>query len=342
MPRSSAVRGWKARTTADRTAHLSTASLSDGYAFKDSRPRRLRIRLTPLAPLHFGLILPNYGEPLDDKRLASAASAAEEAGFNSGWVTDHVLVPPEHAHVYGTIAEALASLGFLAARTERLELGVSALVVPQRNPLVVLKQLTTLDLLSRGRIVTAVTAGWMEREFQLLGADFERRGRLLDEWLDLTASVFEQMPGRVVYEGEFFSVDGWLAPALVRPGGPELWVAGVSRATLRRARHTGVWHPVALPPDELRPLAEELRGRRPDSRIVLRIGVSFGPEPKAGRDERGRHAIAGPPDWAVERLLEYVEAGCDGFVVNLDYDRPGLHERVLEFGERVAAPLRQR
>lgn len=297
--------------------------------------------VTSVPELHLGLILPNYGEALAGEGLAAAAAAAEQAGFDSGWVTDHLIVPAEHAPVYGTIAEALVSLGFLAAQTRRLELGVSALVVPQRNPLVALKQLVTLDLLSGGRIVTAVAAGWMEGEFALLGADFGRRGRLLDEWLDLTASAFDQMPGRIVYEGEFFSVDGWLAPALVRPGGPELWVAGVSRATLRRAARTGIWHPVALPPDALRPLAAELRGRRPDSRIVLRIGVSLGPEPKEGRDERGRHAIAGPPDWAVERLLEYVSVGCDGFVVNLEHDRDDLEERVLEFGEHVAIPLRQ-
>jgi alkanesulfonate monooxygenase SsuD/methylene tetrahydromethanopterin reductase-like flavin-dependent oxidoreductase (luciferase family) len=286
------------------------------------------------------LILPNYGESLDAERLASAAGAAEEAGFDSGWATDHLIVPPEHAPVYGSIAEPLVSLGFLAARTQRLELGVSALVVPQRNPLVALKQLATLDLLSNGRIVTAVAAGWMEGEFRLLGADFERRGRLLDEWLELAASVFEQAPGRVVYETESFAVDGWLAPALVRPGGPELWVAGVSQATLRRAARTGVWHPVALAPDELRPMAAELRERRPDARVVLRLGVSLRPEPRPGRDERGRHAIAGPPEWAAERLQEYVEAGCDGFVVNLDYDSPGLEERVHQFGEQVAPLLR--
>jgi alkanesulfonate monooxygenase SsuD/methylene tetrahydromethanopterin reductase-like flavin-dependent oxidoreductase (luciferase family) len=291
--------------------------------------------------VHLGLILPNYGESLAAERLSAAATSAEDAGFDSGWVTDHIVVPTEHAPIYGTIAEALVSLGFLAARTRRLELGVSALVVPQRNPLVVLRQLATLDLLSGGRIVTAVAAGWMEGEFAVLGADFRRRGRLLDEWLDLATSVFEQMPGRVTYEGEFFSVDGWLAPGLVRPGGPELWTAGVSDATLRRAARTGVWHPVALPPDELRPMAAELRRRRPDGRVVLRITVGFGPEARAGRDERGRHAIAGPPEWVVERLAEYVEAGCDGFVVNLEYDRPGLDDRILEFGERVAAPLRR-
>jgi len=277
------------------------------------------------------VILPNYGDALDADHLAAAAVAAEEAGFDSGWVTDHVLVPPEHAAVYGTIAEPLVALGFLAGRTRTLELGVSALVVPQRNPLVALKQLTTLDFLSGGRLVTAVAAGWMEGEFATLGASFEGRGRLLDDWLDAAAAVFDQMPGLVRWQGS----EGWLAPALVRPGGPELWVAGVSRATLRRAAKTGVWHPVALPVDELRPMAAELRKRRPDARIVLRIGVSFAPEPRPGRDERGRHALAGPPESVAERLAEYVDAGCTGFVVNLEHERRGLEERIHRFAEEV-------
>ena len=288
-----------------------------------------------MALRHLGLILPNYGGGLDADRLAASAVAAEEAGFDSGWVTDHLLVPPEHAPIYGTITEPLVSLGFLAARTRRLELGVSALVVPQRQPLVALKQLTTLDLLSGGRIVTAVAAGWMQGEFATLGASFEAPGRLLDEWLDAARAAFEQMPGLVRWHGPLLSFEGWLAPALVRPGGPELWVAGVSRATLRRAEKTGVWHPVALPPGELRPMAATLRERRPDARVILRIGVSFAPEPATGRDERGRHAIAGPPEWIAERLSEYVVAGADGFVVNLEHDRPGLEERVRRFAEEV-------
>jgi alkanesulfonate monooxygenase SsuD/methylene tetrahydromethanopterin reductase-like flavin-dependent oxidoreductase (luciferase family) len=285
--------------------------------------------------LHLGLILPNYGEGLEAERLAASAVAAEEAGFDSGWVTDHLVVPDEHAPVYGSIAEAVVSLGFLAGRTRRLLLGVSALIVPARNPLVALKQLTTLDLLSGGRIVTAVAAGWMEEEFATLRAPFAQRGRLLDEWLDLAAAAFEQMPGRVRFEGELLSVDGWLAPALVRPGGPELWVAGVSPATLRRAAKTGVWHPVALSPEELRRMAGDF-----DVRVVLRIGVYFADEPRTGEDERGRLAVEGPPEWVAQRLAEYVEAGCDGFVVNLDYEREGLEERVHRFAEEVAPLLR--
>ncbi|MDQ3890610.1 MAG: LLM class flavin-dependent oxidoreductase [Actinomycetota bacterium] len=284
---------------------------------------------------HFGLILPNYGSELSLERLVGAAEAAEDAGFDSGWVTDHILVPDEHAHVYGTISEALVSLGYLSARTSRLDLGVSALVVPQRSPLVALKQLTSLDFLSGGRIVTAVAAGWMEGEFETLGASFDERGKLLDEWLAAALSVFEQMPGHVEYDGRLLSFEGWLAPGLVRPGGPELWVAGVSSATLRRAAITGVWHPVALPPEKVRAMAAQLRTRRADSRVVLRISVFLERERRAGQDERGRHAIAGPPDWIAERLVEYLAAGCNGFVVNLDYARPGLDERVARFAEDV-------
>jgi alkanesulfonate monooxygenase SsuD/methylene tetrahydromethanopterin reductase-like flavin-dependent oxidoreductase (luciferase family) len=291
-----------------------------------------------VARLHLGVILPNYGEALDAERLANVAAVAEQAGFDSGWVTDHLLVPADQAGTYGTIAEALVSLGFLAGRTRRLQLGVSALVIPQRQPLVALKQLTTLDFLSGGRIVTAVAAGWMEAEFATLQAEYERRGELLNQWLRLAPAVFEQMPGHVRVEGPP-ALDGWMAPPLVRAGGPELWVAGVSRATLRRAEMTGVWHPVALPPDELRTMAGELRERRPDSRIVLRISVYITPNPQTAGDERGRHAIAGPPEWVAERLREYVEAGCDGFVVNLGHASPDLADRVERFAEDVVPLL---
>ena len=292
-----------------------------------------------MSSLHLGVILPNYGTALRAEALADVAVAAEDAGFDSAWVTDHLIVPAEHAPVYGTIAEALVSLGFLAGRTRRLELGVSALVVPQRNPLVALKQLTTLDFLSGGRIVTAVTAGWMEPEFAILGAAYDGRGRLLDEWIDLAQSVFRQMPGHVRYQGRALALDGWLAPALARPGGPELWVAGVSRATLRRAAVTGVWHPVALPSDELASMAAELRARRPDGRVILRIGVYLDREPGT-RDERGRHALAGAPDRVAASLREYVDAGADGFVVNLDHHEPGLEGRLRRFAAEVAPLVR--
>ena len=120
-------------------------------------------------------------------------------------------------------------------------------------------------------------------------------GRLLDEWLELARSVFAQEAGLVEHGGGLVVDDAWMAPGPGRAGGPELWVAGVSKFTLARASQTGVWHPVALPPGRLATVAADFRRRRTDGRIVLRINVSFAPEPdRDGTDERGRHAIAGP------------------------------------------------
>ena len=105
----------------------------------------------------------------------------------------------------------------------------------------------------------------------------------------------------------------------------------MSRATVRRAARTGVWHPVALAPEELRTLAKGF-----DGRTILRISAYFAAEPKSGEDERGRHAVEGPPEWIAERLREY---DCDGFVVNLGHDSPDLEERVRRFGAEVAPLL---
>ncbi len=291
--------------------------------------------------LHFGLILPNYGDALSSERLVSSARAAEQAGFDSGWVTDHLLVPAEYASTYGTITEALVTVGFLAGQTERLELGVSALVVPQRNPYAVLKQIVSLDYLSGGRIVMAVAAGWMKDEFTTLGVPFDGRGKLLDEWLALARASFDQPAGPVKHVGGLPLRDAWLAPNSARSGGPELWVAGVSQVTLARAAKTGVWHPVALTPARLATMAADFRQRRADGRVILRINAHFSPEPdRGGTDERGRHAITGPSEWIAERLDEYVESGCDGFVLNLGHDAPALEERTQRFAEEVR-PLLQ-
>ena len=286
---------------------------------------------------HLGVVLPNYGGAFDPGRLAAAADAAEAAGLDSGWLTDHVLVPSRHAGIYGTITEALVTAGFLAGRTRRLRLGTSALVVPQREPLLTLKQLVSLDVLSGGRLITAVAAGWMEEEFRTLGASFADRGRRLDEWLDLAGELLRQAPGRVLADGPVPVSDAWLAPAPSRPEGLELWVAGVSRHTLRRAAKTGVWHPVALPLRELRSMAVAFRELVPEGRVVLRLAVAIQDRlEEEATDDRGRHMVAGPASWVAEQLNDYLEGGADGFVVDLDHNRPGLEDRIAAF----AADLR--
>lgn len=289
---------------------------------------------------HLGLILPNYGAGLDPGVLEAAARGAEEARFDSGWLTDHVIVPQAMASIYGTVSEALVTLGYLAGRTRTLKLGVSALIVPLREPLLALKQLISLDFLSSGRVVTAVAAGWLEEEFATIGSSFSDRGRRLDEWLSLATEAFRRAPGPLRFEGEDVTVrDGWLAPGPAG-GGPELWVAGVTKASIRRAAGTGVWHPVALTPDQVRAGAERLRARRADGRVILRLSVYFGPRPVPdATDERGRPAVEGPSGWIAEKLSEFLAAGCDGFVVNLGHDAQDLQARIQRFGEEIAPRL---
>src|SRR5215217_9162669 len=289
---------------------------------------------------HLGVVLPNYGETFDLGRLTAAAVAADEAGLDSGWMTDHVMVPSRHAGIYGTITEALVTVGFLAGRTQRLRLGTSALIVPQREPLLTLKQLISLDVLSGGRLITAVAAGWMEEEFRTLGASFADRGRRLDDWLDLAGDLLRQAPGPVGAEDPIPVSDAWLAPAPTRTEGLELWVAGVSRHTLRRAAKTGVWHPVALPLRELRPMAAAFREQVPEGRVVLRLAVAVQDRlDEQDTDDRGRHMVAGPASWVAEQLNDYLEGGADGFVVDLAHDAPGLEERIASFAAEVALRL---
>ena len=292
--------------------------------------------LEPMDAPHLGVVLPNYGDAFDPGRLTAAAAAAEEVGLDSSWMTDHVLAPSQHARIYGTITEALVTAGFLAGRTGRLRLGVSALIVPQREPLLTLKQLVSLDVLSGGRLITAVAAGWMEEEFETLGANFSDRGRRLDEWLDLAGDLLRQAPGRVLSDGPVPVSDAWLAPAPTRPEGLELWVAGVSRHTLRRAAKTGVWHPVALPLRELRTMAAGFRDLVPEGRVVLRLAVRVQDRlEEEATDDRGRHMVAGPAAWVAEQLNDYLEGGTDGFVVDLDHNRSGLEDRIAAFAADV-------
>ena len=289
---------------------------------------------------HLGVVLPNYGEAFDPGRLTAAAVAAEEAGLDSGWMTDHVLPPARHAPIYGTIAEALVTVGWLAGQTSRLRLGVSALIVPQREPLLTLKQLVTLDVLSGGRLVTAVAAGWMEEEFETLGASFPDRGRRLDDWLDLAGDLVGQAPGRVLADGPVPVSDAWLAPAPTRSAGLELWVAGTSRHTLRRAAKTGVWHPVALPLRELRSMAATFRAQVPEGRVVLRLAVTLQDRlEEDAADDRGRHMVAGPARWVAEQLNDYLEGGADGFVVDLGHGTAGLEDRIARFAAEVRPEL---
>lgn len=189
--------------------------------------------------MDFGVCLPNFsfGVKPSKANIVEIAQAAERLNYNSVWVSDHILVSKEKPR-YGHIYEVLITLAYLAGITQRVRLGTSILVVPQRDAILAAKQIATLDDLSDGRVILGVGVGWMDDEFQNLGADFHNRGRHTNEALRLMKALWQDDDPQ--FEGEFYSFKNVLfGPKPVQPGGPPVWVGGASNAAFKRIELLG-------------------------------------------------------------------------------------------------------
>jgi len=184
-------------------------------------------------------------------QILEAARSAERWGFAYVSCSDHVAVPVSRAPAMGpTWYDAGSTLGYVAGATTRIGLLSHILVLPYRHPLVVAKQYGTLDHLSGGRVILGVGSGHLKAEFRTLGADFDRRGKVSDEYIEAIAAAWTSDVAR--FEGEtvaFRDVMVW--PRVARQPRPPIWVGGNSRAAVRRAaRHADGWVPWELTPED--------------------------------------------------------------------------------------------
>jgi len=174
--------------------------------------------------------------PEDTVRLARLA---EELGYRSWWAGDHVVLPsprtPDSPMApTDPILDPLVHLGYVAAVTERIELATGIVILPQRNPVVLAKQAASLDVLSGGRLMLGVGAGYLEPEMAAVGVSLAERGRRTDEYIDAMTALWTSPTPE--YHGRFVSFDHVDAhPRPVRPGGVKIVVGGHSPAALRRA-----------------------------------------------------------------------------------------------------------
>jgi probable F420-dependent oxidoreductase len=287
----------------------------------------------------FGLCLPNYGPATGAEAIRQVAVAAEAAGYDSVWSTDHLLVPEEHAPTFGRVIEALVTLGYLAGVTNRLILGTSVLVLPQRDPILVAKQAAAIDQLSGGRLILGVGSGWMEGEFDYLGVDFRQRGRISDEWLDVLYTLWRE--SRPAFQGERIQFDNAVfEPKPIQAGGPPVWIGGNSDAAMRRAAtKADGWHPGGLDPAALAEYAGEVRrmaGERPLT-ISLRLQVALdGKTSHDMTDRGGRLRLGGPATAVIDTLHQYVAAGLDHLVC---YFPQSTTTELLTHLERFAAEV---
>jgi probable F420-dependent oxidoreductase len=176
----------------------------------------------------FGVFLPTYIWPDDGphraRNIVTFARRVEELGFDSLFVTDHLL---SAKHFYSaSFLEPLSTLAVVAGVTERVRLGQSVLVLPTRNPVVLAKELATLQYLSENRFILGAGVGWNQAEFLSTGGDKSQRGKRTDELLDIAIPLLEGET--VTYHGRYFSVDEVsIEPRPERR--PELWVGGGSQ-----------------------------------------------------------------------------------------------------------------
>ncbi|MGI5131776.1 LLM class F420-dependent oxidoreductase [Pseudonocardia sp. CA-107938] len=222
-----------------------------------------------------GIFLHNHTIATDPAAAVEIAVRAEELGYDSVWAAEHVVLPsprvrPSPMEPEDPIADPLVLLAHLAARTERVLLGTGVLVLPQRNPLVLAKQLATLDVLSRGRLVVGVGAGYLEPELTAIGVPMAERGARTDAYLAAMRSLWEDEKPHA--DGPFVSFSGVDAhPRPVQRPLPVV-IGGESPAAWRRtARFAQGWYGFRLSPDEV---VEQVAGLRRAMAPLPQISVT--------------------------------------------------------------------
>jgi probable F420-dependent oxidoreductase len=238
--------------------------------------------------MKFGVCVPNYGDTSSPEGLRAVATEAEKLGYDSVWTTDHILMPQRSGTPYERILDSIVSLGYLAPLTRVLKLGISSLVTPMRNPVVVAKQLATLDQLSGGRLILVTSAGWNEPEFTHLGSNFHDRGKRLDESIRLFRELWG---GADNFRSELLPHS--ISKAVFQPMPAQrsipIWIGGNSAAAMKRAASLGDgWHPNALPLDSFRELVSEFRNLPNGKDKVISVRLQLNPKAQASEETSAR------------------------------------------------------
>lgn len=301
--------------------------------------------------MEFGCHLPMFGPIATRHNLLTFARRMEALGYDSLWVSDHVVIPYTIRSRYpysdsgqfplpptANFLEPLTALALVAGVTERVGLGTTILVLPHRHPVLAAKMLATLDHLSGGRMILGAGVGWMEDEITVLGGPFSERGAWSDEAIRVMRVCWSQE--KAAYKGRFFAFDGiGCFPQPVRKAIP-IWIGGHTPRALRRVVELGDgWHAAyaPLPTVEegvrlLREACRKARRRFEELAISVRAGLSFRKEPSDGR-----RPLIGTPEEILEDLKGYQALGVQ--TVLLETRQRDLDE-MIEIYETFAREIR--
>jgi len=303
----------------------------------------------------FGLQIPNFRHAAPDAEMfdhtVARATAAERGGFDSVWVMDHFWQLPALGGPDEPILEAYTLLGALAARTERVQLGTLVTGVTYRNPALLAKIVTTLDIISKGRAILGIGAAWYEEEHDGFGFAFPGAGERLDrleEAVQICRALFRD--DQPTWKGRYYSIaDARNVPRPIRPGGPPIMIGGGGeRRTLRLVAQyadmcnvTGGPATIAHKLDVLRGHCKDV-GRDPSEIVTTRLGTLV---LTSNREETERttgflHGIAGDAfgeqftvgeaGEVVEQVGALVDAGLDSLIFNMPFADPATVTRAGE------------
>ena len=313
--------------------------------------------------MEYGFYLPNSGAGAEPDALADIAKLGDRLGFFCMVMPDHILQPNQINSTYpysltgdilaagqsgdGEWPEQITTLAYLAGVTERIRLATSVMIIPYRNPILTAKMLSTLDMLSKGRLILGAGVGWMEEEFELLDAPpFAERGAVTNEYLQAFIELWTNDDPK--FEGKYVNFsDITFLPKPVQKPYPPIWIGGQSKPAIRRAAHIGdCWHPVgAIPAAPLEPeeLAENLvllyqyaekAGRDP---ATIQVSVKA-PLYDAGDSSGPRRRFSGSSDEVRQDVQTYSDVGVTHLIFDFRTGDPKQTEdRMARFSEEVMA-----
>lgn len=284
--------------------------------------------------MKIGVHLPQWGGGATRSGVDAVAQAVECCGLDSVWVADHLVVPSRSESTYpyrpdglpfsaaDGFLEALTTLAVVAGATSRVMLGTSVLVLPMRDPLTTVKVVSTLDVLSEGRTILAMGAGWWREEFAALGQRFQGRGRRFDEQLAVMRAAWRE--GTTSFDGEFYAFEELAClPLPTQPGGPPVLIGGMGPAAHRRAARFGDgWHAVG---------GGDVHVLRDGRTRIDELAVAHGRDPRTITLSTSA-GLSTDDDRAVARLRELAAVGVDHLVLNL----PGEPDEVVRRVEHLA------
>jgi len=206
-----------------------------------------------------GISLPQIGPHASAESLIKVVHRAEELGYDSAWVLERILWPmnPRESYpaspdgslpeAYQTVLDPIETLTFAAAHTTRIQLGTSVLVLPYHTPIQLARRIATLDVLSGGRALVGVGAGWSRDEFESVGTPFENRGARCNEFLQAMIELWTSDPAK--FEGQFYSIpESKVGPKPIQKPHPPIYVAGFGKYAFDRAVKFGSgWNPAGVP-----------------------------------------------------------------------------------------------